>query len=197
MTQDHRKLSDLFRDGDPQEYMRALFSVEDLEKTAKAASASAATATREHLDGLIERSLDQLLDISIGDILWSAWVKLSVLREYATGEKLESDKIHSFALASHKITSVHTPRVELILHNKKVTEASVDIKLKLKIDGAILKIKKGRIIKIIVGNAGADGELASHGATIMKRSFGKLNLPAAFEFPKGIKIAPPLRQTPA
>ncbi len=186
-------LADVFYGADLKGSARQLFSLEDIEKTADLAAAETVDNARKLVDSLVARAADRLFDISLMEIMVSAWAKMVAIQEYATGEKLLSKKTHKFVLSEHKITSKHSPKIALYVYDDKVTEMTVDISLTLIMAKTILKIKQGRILEVRISGCQAIGNLSCYGQEILEEKSAELDFPSAIKLGDGIEIPPPLK----
>ena len=186
-------LADVFYGADLKGSARQLFSLEDIEKTADLAAAETVDNARKLVDSLVARAADRLFDISLMEIMVSAWAKMVAIQEYATGEKLLSKKTHKFVLSEHKITSKHSPKIALYVYDDKVTEMTVDISLTLIMAKTILKIKQGRILEVRISGCQAIGKLSCYGQEILEEKSAELDFPSAIKLGDGIEIPPPLK----
>ena len=186
-------LADVFYGADLKGSARQLFSLEDIEKTADLAAAETVDNARKLVDSLVARAADRLFDISLMEIMVSAWAKMVAIQEYATGEKLLSKKTHKFVLSEHKITSNHSPKIALYVYDEKVTEMTVDISLTLIMAKTILKIKQGRILEVRISGCQAIGNLSCYGQEILEEKSAELDFPSAIKLGDGIEIPPPLK----
>ncbi len=171
---------------------RQLFSLADVEKTAELAAAESVNNARKLVDSLVTRAADRLFDVSLMEIMVGAWAKMVALQEYATGEKLLSKKTHKFVLSEHKITSKHSPKIELFVYDQSVAEVKVDISLTLVLAKTILRIRQGRIMEVKIAGCRAIGKASCYGQEIIEEQTKELEFPGAIKLGDGIEIPPPL-----
>lgn len=169
-----------------------LFSLADMEKTASLAAAQSVDGARNLVGSLVTTAKDRLLDVPLMDIMLGAWTKIAAIQEYAIGDKLISEKTHNFILTEHKVTSKHSPKIELHVHDSKVTEVVVEIALTLIIAKTNLMIKKGRILEVRISGCKAMGKLSCHGQTLLEQESTELEFPGRIQLGDGIVIPPPL-----
>ncbi len=186
-------MTDVFSGADLQGSARQLFSLADVEKTAELAAAESVNDTRKLVDSLVTRAADRLFDVSLMEIMVGAWSKLVALQKYAIGEKLLSEKTHKFMLSKHKITSKHSPVIELFVFDEKAAEVKVDISLTLLLAKTILRIKKGRILEVKISGCLAIGKVSCYGQEVLEEQTTELEFPGAIKLGDGIEIPPPLK----
>ena len=185
-------LADVFSGADFKSSARQLFSLADIEKTANLAAAESVNNARKLVDSLVNRAADRLFDISLMEIMVGAWPNMVALQEYAVGDKLLSKKTHKFVLSEHKITSKHSPKIELYVYDEKVADVKVDIALTLLMAKNILGIKQGRIIDGKISGCQATGKASCYGQEILEEKTAELEFPGAIKLGDGIEIPPPL-----
>jgi hypothetical protein len=185
-------LADVFSGADMKASARQLFSLADVEKTAELAAAESVNNARKLVDSLVTRAADRLFDVSLMEIMVGAWAKMVALQEYATGEKLLSKKTHKFVLSEHKITSKHSPKIELFVYDQSVAEVKVDISLTLVLAKTILRIRQGRIMEVKIAGCRAIGKASCYGQEIIEEQTTELEFPGAIRLGDGIEIPPPL-----
>ena len=186
-------LADVFYGADLKGSTRQLFSLAEIEKTAALAAAETVDNARKLVDSLVTRAADRIFDISLMEIMIGAWIKVVAIQEYATGEKLHSKKTHKFVLSEYKITSKHSPKIELYVYDDKVAEVIVDITLTLVMAKTILKIKHGRILEVRISGCQAIGKLSCYGQEILEEKSTELDFPTSIKLGDGIAIPPPLK----
>jgi len=186
-------LADVFYGTDLKGSARQLFSLAEVEKTAELAAAESVDNTRKLVDSLVSRAADRLFDISLMEIMIGAWAKILALQEYAIGEKLLSKKTHKLMLSEYKITSKHSPVIELFVYDKKVTDVKVDIALTLLMAKTTLRIKRGRIMEVKISGCQGTGKVSCYGQVILEQKTTELEFPKAIKLGDGIEIPPPLK----
>ncbi|MGA9575135.1 MAG: hypothetical protein WBS20_14450 [Lysobacterales bacterium] len=169
-----------------------LFNTEDIENTAALASAESVDKTNKLLDSLVSKAKDQILDIPLLDIMLGGWIKLRKIQAYATDEKLQSGATYKHTLSEHKVASNHSPRIELLVFDKKVTEVTIDIELALVLARVNLMITKGRIMEVRISGCKAKASLSCRKHKILEKESEDIDFPASIKLGNGIAIPPPL-----
>ena len=186
-------LADVFYGTDRKGSARQIFSLAEVEKTAELADAESVDSTRKLVDSLVDRAADRLLDISLMEIMTGAWAKIVAIQEYAIGEKLHSGKTHKFVLSEHKITSKHSPIIELFVYDQKVSEVKVDISLTLLMAKTTLRIKHGRIMEVQISGCQGVGKVSCYGQEILEQETTEIEFPRTIKLGGGVEIPPPLK----
>ena len=186
-------LADVFYGTDMKGSPGQIFSLAEVERTAELAAAESVGDTRKLVDSLVARAADRLFDISLMEIMIGAWAKIAALQEYAIGEKLLSNKTHKFVLSEHKITSKHSPIIELFVYDQKVSEVKVDIALSLLMAKTTLRIKHGRIMEVKISGCQGVGKVSCYGQGILEQKTTEIEFPGAIKLGDGVEIPPPLK----
>jgi hypothetical protein len=147
------------------------------------------TATR----GAVEESLQQALQVTMGDIIGGAWNRFRDLLEYRDPAKHPPDEVVLFPVMRHAIRSVHRPRIELLVGDRPVSEIEFEADLVLEIDAATLKIRAGKIEEIQTGACRGMGALRCGVARLVEVASRDIQLPGRISFGQGLPIA----ETPA
>lgn len=140
-------------------------------------------------DEIVNRIAD-LLDVGIVEIAVGAWNKYRALRKYADRKRYPPNETFLVPLVTHTIKSTHHPYIELLMDGKPIGRIDFSIDLELTLEGAILKIRDGRIVEIRVGSAKGEGRLKCEEFVLFERGTGPLELPGSIVLPEGIPIAP-------
>src|SRR5262245_60613434 len=98
--------------------------------------------------GEVGRRFGELLDVSLIDIMGSAWQKYASLWKYGDPQKYPPSESVLVPLGEHTIDSKHEPAIEVLVGDKPVIRLKFNIDLALNQKSAILKIKAGRIKEI-------------------------------------------------
>lgn len=137
---------------------------------------------------LVIRQLTDGLNIGVGNLLVGAWRKRQEILQYRDLQKYPPDEAHVVPLIEHTVTSKHTPTIQPVVNNVPLKEIKFDVFLKLKIKGAMLKIKGGKIMEILVGSCTGSGSIAYAGYAILKKETAPFNFPASMVLEEGIAL---------
>lgn len=137
------------------------------------------------LDEII-RKVDNLLEISLHDIMVSAWNKYRLFENAIEKSKASPNETFVIALAEHTIKSKHKPYIEIILNDKTIEKIDFDISLDLILKGFIVKIKNGWIKEITTGSCKGRGSLKCEGFMIIEEETKTFPLPGSIKLDEGI-----------
>lgn len=129
-----------------------------------------------------------LLDIRILDVMHWAWKKGRELEVYRDTERYPPDKPFSVPLVEHKITSTHTPHVEIRVNQKKVSTVHFAVNIEIAVRGMKLEIQNARIKKIRAGDCKAKGSFLCEGFLLAERESAPLDLPGTIDLGEGLPI---------
>jgi hypothetical protein len=129
-----------------------------------------------------------LLDIRLQDVMCWAWKKGRELEAYRDTERYPPDKTFSVPLVEHKITSTHTPRVDIRMNDKKVGSIHFAVTIEIAIKAMTLEIQNARIKKIHAGDCKAKGRFLCEGVLVAERESKPLDLPGTIDLGEGLEI---------
>ena len=129
-----------------------------------------------------------LLDIRLLDVMRWAWKKGLELEAYRDTERYWPDKTFRVPLVEHKITSNHTPHVDIRMNDQKVGSIDFAVNIEIAIKAMALEIQNGRIKKIHAGDCKAEGRFLCEGVLLAERESKPLDLPGTIDLGEGLKI---------
>jgi hypothetical protein len=134
----------------------------------------------------VAEQLHQILETPLSRILTEAWSRDPALSRYATGKGAE---VALVPLADHTVESSHKPFVELLMEEAALGRVDFKIDIAVKLTGAMIGIRGGRIVELRAGVTRAAVSLSCAGSAIAKRD-REIKLPGVIRFGEGIPIAP-------
>jgi hypothetical protein len=141
-------------------------------------------------------ALGSALDISLGDILTSAWAKAAKLREAADPAQHSPQEVVLVPLLEHTIRSKQEPALDFTLNGKQVFSLKFAAEVTLELRGVILRVKAGRIREVAAGRANAAAKLSMGEATLAERSTADIALPLRISLGSGVPIPVPRKNIP-
>jgi hypothetical protein len=129
-----------------------------------------------------------LLDIRLLDVMCWAWKKGRELEGYRDTERYPPDKTFSVPLVEHKITSTHTPHVDIRINDKKVGSIHFTVTIEIAIKAMTLEIRNARIKKIHAGDCKAKGRFLCEGVLLTERESKPLDLPGTIDLGEGQEV---------
>ena len=140
-----------------------------------------------------QRALASVLDVSLGDILESAWATAGKLREAADPARHKPDETVIVPMVEHTVRSKQEPVLEFTCDGRPVFSLSLSIELVLRLAGVVLRVRGGRIRDIASGTCSASAALSVAGVKLIERSTREIMLPMRVHLGRGIGI-PELRR---
>jgi hypothetical protein len=127
------------------------------------------------------------LDIEVGKILVGGWKKVREIRKYRD-KKNPSEGYHEVTLLEHTIVSTHGPTIQPVINEVPLSKIKFDIVLKLKLNGGMLFIRNGKIMKASVGTCVGSGTIEYKGHKLLEKKTEEVKLPGTIPFKPGIEI---------
>jgi hypothetical protein len=129
-----------------------------------------------------------LLDIRLLDVMSWAWKKGRELEAYRDTERYPPDKTFSVPLVEHKITSTHTPHVDIRMNDKKVGSIHFAVNIEIAVKAMTLEIQNARIKKIHAGDCTAKGRFLCEGVLLAERESKPLDLAGTLDLGEGLEL---------
>ena len=169
---------DLFPDGDTAAWLERAFP--DTESGRELAGLLPKVA-RDALAKLLSDQVDKLLDMDVLELFVSAWLKH---REFAALANKEGEG-QLVELVEHAMSSVHEPKVEIMLDAKRVFVLPLKIVLELEFRGVQLMLRGGRVSEVRLGELEGKGKLEIAGQEVTKQALGEVTLPGVLRLDPG------------
>lgn len=136
-----------------------------------------------------------LADIDLAHILVAGWEKHAALMKAARSTLATPGTREVVDLATHCITSVHHPSVELLVDGKRVGSIDFKIYLEFVLKALVATVGNGNLTALHCGNCELTGSLACEGVKLAKRQ-GALDLNLVVRLDKGLPLLPRLGTAP-
>jgi hypothetical protein len=137
----------------------------------------------------VGRTAGRLLDLDLGDVLVAGWQKHGALQ--AAGRRtLDAPSTEELVqLATHKVSSVHRPYVEVDVDGLTVARVQLELKLSFLLRGVLAVVRKGRLEAVRTGSCEVSGSVACEGRKVAerKRSF---EVPVLVRLGDGVSLLP-------
>jgi len=129
----------------------------------------------------LAEQLAGLLNIPLGDIMTGAWNKGYALRQHLQKSTKTPDKDLFLQLVEHKVTSTHEPYVALLRNGQEVGRLTFTIAVELVLQGAVLRIRDGKVREVQTAQIKGKGSVKLYGATLIEKELSPINVPGTFE----------------
>lgn len=144
----------------------------------------------------VARAGDGLLQIEPAALIVNGWRKHSALIKAARASIENPGSTELVDLATHRITSIHCPYVELLVDGTPVAKVSFELKLVLLLRALVAGVRGGRLTTLHSGVCEVTAQLSANGIPLVHRS-GELDLHLAVAIGEGIVLVSPPQQSPA
>ena len=133
-------------------------------------------------------ALSEALDISLGDILATAWTDSQKIRDAADPAVHGPEQVILVPLAEHAIQSEHRPTLEFTIDARSVCSLEFIVELTLHLQEVVLRIRAGRIRSVVAGSCHATAALSCGGAELVRRETRDISVPVCVDLGEGIPI---------
>jgi hypothetical protein len=138
--------------------------------------------------GAIVDKVSSLLDLSLSEIMVTAWKKYELLADCLDEDKYSADESILVTLTRHSLSSEHHPSIEILANDQEIGKLTFTIKLSLQVQGAVLKIQDKKVREIRLGEVSGDGTFKCGDYEIASREFNPINFPGSISLNPGIEI---------
>ena len=154
MTSATRTLRDFFALADDDQAAQRVAALESsavLSTLAATISAAAGPASWQHALMDVARAIPDLLKVDLGSVLAGAWKKGSELGRFTDAHQYAPDETILVELTTHVVTSQHRPHLDVLLNDQPRGRLDFTVEIALRVEGAMLTIKDGKIWKATTG----------------------------------------------
>ena len=134
-------------------------------------------------------TLTSFFDLSLPELLAAAWCQRRELKKFTEPDARKSREAHWVGLASHNVKSEFHPKLQILLAGKMIEELPFDAIIALEIQGAILKIQRGKIRELHSLSAQGSCRLEFKGRELWKNEGKVHRMPAPVIFDPGFDLA--------
>ncbi len=193
MTSATRTLRDFFALADDDQAAQRVAALESsavLSTLAATISAAAGPTSWQHTLMNVARAIPDLLKVDLRSVLAGAWKKGSELGRFADEHQYAPDETILVELTTHVVTSQHRPHLDVLLNDQPCGRLDFTVEIALRVEGAVLTIKDGKIWKATTGACTASGRITCEGQTLSERESVPVQLPGTLVFDQPIPIVP-------
>ncbi|MEG3614135.1 hypothetical protein [Isoptericola haloaureus] len=128
----------------------------------------ATSATSEAVAAEVAAVADGLLDLDLGDVLLRGWRSSADL--LAAGRRTaRSPGREVVALATHRVTGSHHPRVDLMVDGVRLRRFTFELSVVLVLTGVAAVVEGGALVAVRGGSAEITGTLSLDGVRLVER----------------------------
>jgi hypothetical protein len=154
-------------------------ALQDLSHAGQTAISDEVASTAQHL-----------LDLDLGDLLVAGWRKHAGLRAAAKRTAATSGSSQEVVLLpTHRVTSTHSPSVELVVDNVRVATLHFELGFEFVVQGLAATISDGRLVAFRCESCEVTATLAAEGRQLVTRR-AQIQLPLVVRRGEGIQLLP-------
>jgi hypothetical protein len=136
----------------------------------------------------ILKKLMEVLNVKVPDVLVTAWSKYKDIAQYTNKKRYPPSETYMVPLATHTVESIYEPSIEVLFNNQLIGEIKFEITVFLVVEGIILEIKGGKIMKLHTGSFYGGGSIKCEGKLIFEKQTNPFTLPGVIDLGEGISI---------
>ncbi|MEU2630273.1 hypothetical protein [Kitasatospora sp. NPDC007106] len=129
------------------------------------------------------------LALDLFDLVAGGWRRHTALRQAARRTRDEPGSEEVVALAKHRITSVHRPKVDVLVDGSRIGTLDVDLKVVFDLEGLVGVVRQARLIAVRAGSCMVTGSLAVQRIALAQQS-GRISLGPTVELRHGVRLLP-------
>ena len=130
------------------------------------------------LDG-IGKAVQEALDIPVTDLLIGAWQRARDLRAALETTRESANATALVPLLAHAITSEHRPYVDIVVEGVPLARLVFPVKVELRVEGVILRVRQGQIADIMAGTVKVKGTLKFGDFVLFECALGPISIPGS------------------
>jgi uncharacterized RDD family membrane protein YckC len=135
-----------------------------------------------------QKGLASVLNVTLNDILASAWTTVGRLRAAADPTLHKPDETILVPLLEHTVHSKQEPVLEFTYNGRRVFSLSSSVELVLRLAGVVLCVRDGRIREIVSGTCSATASLSVASVKVAERTTREIRLPLRVHLGSGVPI---------
>jgi hypothetical protein len=124
---------------------------------------------REAAGSQIATVAHELLDFDLGELAVGGWRKHAALTAAADRTRVNPGSSEVVDLATHRITSVHRPYVELLLNDVHIATVRFELRVLFLVRALVATVRDGHVAALGVGACDVTGTLAAEGVQLVKQ----------------------------
>ena len=127
------------------------------------------TAARNAIDREVASSVASLLDFDLIDLLAAGWRKHAALVAAAKRTIADPAAEEIVDLATHRITSIQRPTVDVFVDDVRVGTVHLELSLEGVLKGVVATVRRGRLVNVHFGIWEATASLSAEGVELARR----------------------------
>jgi hypothetical protein len=128
-----------------------------------------AQTTREAAGDQVAAVADSVLALDLGDLVVAGWRKQGQLAAAAERTAANPGTSELVELATHRVSSVHHPYVELLVNDVRVTTVDFELDLEFEVKALVATVRDGHLVSPHSGDCDLSATLAAQGVRLASR----------------------------
>jgi hypothetical protein len=141
-----------------------------------------AQTTREAAGDQIAAVADGVLALDLGDLVAAGWRKQGQLAAAAEHTAANPGTSEVVELATHRVSSVHHPYVELLVNDVRVTTVNFELDLEFEVKALVATVRDGHLVSLHSGDCDLSATLTAEGVRLASRR-RQFSLPVVVRWP--------------
>jgi hypothetical protein len=141
-----------------------------------------AQTTREAAGDQVAAVADGLLSLDLGDLVVAGWRKQDQLAAAAERTAANPGTSEVVELATHRISSVHHPYVELFVNDVRVTTVNFQLDLEFEVRALVVTVRDGHLASLRSGDCDLSATLTAEGVRLASKR-RQVSLPMVVRWP--------------
>jgi hypothetical protein len=141
-----------------------------------------AQTTREAAGDQVAAVADGVLALDLGDLVVAGWRKQGQLAAAAERTAANPGTSELVELATHRISSVHHPYVELLVNDVHVTTVNFELDLEFEVKALVATVRDGHLASLHSGDCDLSATLTAEGIRLASRH-RHFDLPVVVRWP--------------
>ena len=139
----------------------------------------------EATDSQVATVAQQLLELDLGELAVAGWRKHATLSHAAERTKANPGSSAVVELASHRITSVHKPTVELLLNDVHIATIGFEMRVEFLVQALVATVRHGHLVALSAGASDLTATLAVAGMHVATKQV-HLEMPPLIRLPQAL-----------
>jgi hypothetical protein len=128
-----------------------------------------AQTTRQAAGDQVAAAADGVLALDLGDLVIAGWRKQDQLAAAAERTAANPGTSELVELATHRISSVHHPYVEVLVNDVRVTTVNFELDLEFEIKALVATVRDGHLVSLHSGDCDLSATLTAEGVRLASR----------------------------
>jgi hypothetical protein len=141
-----------------------------------------AQTTREAAGDQVAAVADGVLSLDLGDLVVAGWRKQGRLAAAAQRTAAHPGTSEVVELATHRVSSVHHPYVELFVNDVRVTTVNFEFDLEFEVKALVATVRDGHLVSLHSGDCELSATLTAEGVRLASKR-RRFSLPLVVRWP--------------